>query len=210
MSLPASMLINDLSHAAHIVGALGLSIAAAQKAFNSDYLDSVERLLAMTYIMLAGKKADANNKPQDLSEDEKKRLADFADLFKQILTVAGPSRYQYTETTLKVNLDLAQSMDLSANIGLGLGLGAVAVNASLTVGFSYDYRAAAEIQTTIHAMPADNTIMSTLLGRAEKLSETCLTLPDRSPIDQNIIDKSSAIFGKTLGADALQPVKAQA
>src|SRR5437667_7403924 len=113
---PASKLINDLSHVPHIVGALGLSIAAAQKAFNSDYLDGVERILAMTFMMLGGKKAGAPGSPPgagaaspvDLSADELAALKEFADLFKQLLTVAAPSRYQFTETTLHVKLDLAQ------------------------------------------------------------------------------------------------------
>ena len=55
----ASKLVGDLASVSEIVGALGLSIAAAQKAFNLDYLDSVERLLFLVKMLLGGKKVDA-------------------------------------------------------------------------------------------------------------------------------------------------------
>lgn len=206
--LPASQLINDLSHVPHIVGALGLSIAAAQKAFNADYLDSIQRILGMTFMMLGGKKTDTTGgtpKVVDLSAEEMARVKEFADLFKQLLVVAAPARYQYTETTLNVKLDLAQSMDLAGSVGLGLGLGGVAVNASLTLGFSYDYRAAAEVRTVINAIPADLSTMATLFSRADKLNDKVLTLPDRSPVDQNIIDKNAEIFNKLIGAAPAKP-----
>jgi len=208
---PASKLINDLSHVPEIVGGLGLSIAAAQKAFNADYMNNIERILAMAFMMLGGKKADPNGgaTPIDLTDAEMARLKEFSELFKQLLVVAAPPRYQYTETTLNVKLDLAQSLDVSASVGLGLGFGAVAVNASLTLGFSYDYRAAAEVRTIINAIPADAAVMNTLLSRADKLSDKVLTLPDRSQVDQNIIDKNAEIFGKLIGANpAKPPVKA--
>ena len=48
MADTVSNLIKDLSTVPTIVGGLGLSIAAAQKAFNLDYLENIERLLAMT------------------------------------------------------------------------------------------------------------------------------------------------------------------
>ena len=45
MPAEASKLVKDLSNIPEIVGALGISIAEAQKAFNVDYLDNIERLL---------------------------------------------------------------------------------------------------------------------------------------------------------------------
>ena len=104
----ASDLIKDLSNVPNIVGGLGLSIAAAQKAFDVDYLDSIERILALIKIMLGGKKADPQGNPIDLDDKEKESLAATAQVIQELLTKLAPSRYQFTETTLAVKLDLAQ------------------------------------------------------------------------------------------------------
>jgi len=185
MAQPASKLIQDLTHVPNIVGALGLSIAAAQKALNADYLDSVERLLAMAKLTLGDPGADAEK---------------FAQTFRDLLVACAPARYQYTETTLSVKLDLAQSMDATATVGLGVGFPGVSVNAAFTVGYAYDYRAAAEVKTTIHAIPADQTSLQTLLDRAKELSAKSLELPKDTPqVDKDLLEKQASIFEKIVG-----------
>lgn len=189
-------LIEDLSHVPNIIGALGLSIAAAQKAFNADYLDGIERILVMAQQLLGERNAAGTA----LSDDEKVRLEAFKDLFKSLLVTIAPPRYQFTETTLTVKLDLAQTMKVGGTVGLGVGYGGIALNAALTVGFGYDYRAAAECRTVIHAVHADDKTLTALLDRAKEFGNQTLALPERSTIDQKLIDQTGAIFEKVIGA----------
>lgn len=198
----ASVLVKDLANVPSIVGALGLSIAEAQKAFNLDYLESLERLLAMTKSLLGETKAGAaaGADPVALDAKEKEKLEAFKQLVFEMIKSCAPSRYQFTETTLKVRMDLAQSLDVGANVGFGLALGAVAVNAGLSIGFGYDYRAAAECHTVIHAIPADSTAMQTLLSRAKELNDKALELPERSTVDSKVLDQAATIFEKMVGA----------
>jgi len=44
-------LIKDLTNVPSIISSLGLGVAAAQKAFNLDYLESLERLFALAKVM---------------------------------------------------------------------------------------------------------------------------------------------------------------
>jgi hypothetical protein len=201
----ASDLIKDLSNVPNIIGGLGLSIAAAQKAFDVEYLDSIERILAMIKILLGGRGADPNGNPVDASEEQRANLDATAPFIKEMLMKLAPSRYQFTETTLSVKLDLAQSMQAAASGGLGVGFGAITLNAAFSIGYSYDYRGAAECRTVIHAYPADQATFNSLLGRAEKLSESALTLPPRTPVDQTLFDKNAAVLDKLTGMKALAP-----
>jgi hypothetical protein len=202
----ASDLIKDLSNVPNIIGGLGLSIAAAQKAFDVEYLDSIERILAMIKILLGGKAADpATGNPVNPTDDQKANLDATAPFIKEMLMKLAPSRYQFTETTLSVRLDLAQSLQAAGTVGLGFGVGAISLSAAFTIGYSYDYRGAAECRTVIHAYPADQATFNSLLGRAEKLSESALTLPPRSTVDQTLFDKNSAVLDKLTGMKALAP-----
>jgi hypothetical protein len=175
-----SKLIRDLNSVPNIIGTLGLSIAAAQKAFNHDYLSNVEQLLGLAKAM----------SPPGASPEE------FRALLKDLLASCAPSRYQFTETTLAVKLDLAQSMDTSTSVGLGIGYGGVALNAAFTIGYGYDYQAAAECRATIHAIPADQTVFKPLLDRAANISDKALAVPARSEVDKAIYDRNAAIFEK--------------
>jgi hypothetical protein len=199
----ASKLINDLSHVPNIIGGLGLSIAAAQKALNLDFLESMERILAMTRLMLGGIKAPAaaGGAPQAVSDTEQAKIDQMQAVLRAMITSAAPARYQFTETTLSVKLDLAQSMDVAGSASLGLGFGAVAVSAALSIGYSYDYRAAAECRTVLHAIPADanGTVFNALLDRAKEIGNSALTLPERSTVDQAILDKQASLSEKLTG-----------
>lgn len=187
----ASKLINDLSNVPSIIGALGIDIAEAQKALNLDYLDNLERLLAILESLLHPRKEDGTE--VSLNEENRKVVAE---LVKQL----APSRYQFTETTLAVKLDLAQTLDAS----FAAGVNATTVTAAMAVGFGYDYRAAAEVKTVLHAIPASEQTLATLLARAEKVNDKMLTLPDAKKVDKAIIEKSHETVAKLLGVDKLK------
>lgn len=206
MTNKASKLIQDLSSVPGIVGGLGLSIAEAQKAFNLDYMDNIERLLGLTKALLDPKVEKAQGAPTPEEKAAlKKSSEENAAVLESILKQLAPSRYQFTETTLAVKLDLAQTMDLGASGGFSVGMGAVAVNAAMTVGYGYDYRAAAEVRTVIHAIPSDQTTMNTLLGRAEKLSDKALELPAGATVDKEIVNKAHSLTEKILDKDIKKP-----
>lgn len=192
MSNP-SKLVNDLDKVANIVGQLGLEIAQAQKLFNYDYLVNVERLLAIVAKLASKKPADGA-----AGDETEARSQMIFDLIKAL----APPRYQYSETTLNVRLDLAQTMDVSAQGGVGGNFGAVAFNAALAVGYGSDYQAAAEVKTTIHAIPADTSVLSGLHARADKIADKSLTLPERSEVDTKILDKLDDLYIKLTGKAA--------
>lgn len=175
-----SQLIRDLDSVPSIVGNLGLSIAAAQKAFNLEYLESLERLVPLIRSIL-GKK--------NLSDDDRT-------FFETLLTQLAPPAYQYTETSLAVRLDLAQSERTAASGKLGFATGAVTVSAGMSKSYGLDYRAAAEVRTVIQARTLDPAAMKALLERAASLSESDLELPEGTPrIDQEIHDTASRLAG---------------
>jgi hypothetical protein len=193
--MAASKLIEDLNHVPNIIGALGLSIAAAQRAFDANYLDGIERVMALAKMVLCPEAAQGSTgvpAPTDSNSA----------ILKDLITALAPSRYQYTETTLSVRLDLAQHFEGSAEGGLGVNLGAVSVNAAFTVGYAFDYRAAAECRTVIHAIPFDTNTREALLKRAETLSSSSLALPDRSKVDEKLIEQTGRIFEKLTGTAA--------
>jgi hypothetical protein len=192
-----SKAIEDLATVPNIVGSLGLAIADAQKAFNLEYLSSLERLVALSSSLLSGR-SDAAGQPA-LGGTAKESFDASADVLRDLLIKLAPPRYQFTETTLSVRLDLAQSLKGSATVGLGVGVGAVAVNAALSVGYGYDYRAAAECRTTIHAVLPDPTALQTLLGRAKELADKPIELPPRAAVDTELVTKSQAIYERLVG-----------
>jgi hypothetical protein len=193
--MAASRLIEDLNHVPNIIGALGLSIAAAQRAFDANYLDGVERVMALAKMVLAPEAAQGEKKVPAPTDND-------SAILKDLITALAPSRYQYTETTLSVRLDLAQHFEGSAEGGLGINLAAVSVNAAFTVGYAFDYRAAAECRTVIHAIPLDANTREALLKRAETLSASALALPDRSKVDEKLIEQTGRIFEKLTGTAA--------
>lgn len=185
-----SRLINDLKSVPNIVGQLGLDIAAAQKALNHDYVSSVERLAAVIRSFLADPKVAADER---------------ADFIRALLVQLVPARYQFTETTLTVRLDLAQSIRGAAEVGLGFGTGAVSFNAALALAYAQDYRAAAECRTVLHAHVLDPNVTRGLLDRAKELSEKPIPLADVPKVDQELINKAADVFEKLFGSKPAKP-----
>ena len=203
MADSTSMLISDLSSVPNIVGGLGLSIAAAQKAFNLDYLQNLEQLLALIKATLGGVKQGATAGTTDkLTTPEQDSVNAMATAIQDMLKATAPPRYQYSETTLSVKLDLAQTMQASGTVGLGIGYGALSLNAAFTIGYGYDYRAAAECKTVIHAIPADPVAFQKLLDRSTQLNDKSLELPVNAKVDQAIFDQSSKLLEKMTGVKA--------
>ena len=181
MSAKPSQLIEDLSNVPNIISSLGLGIAAAQKAFNLEYLNGLESLFA-----IAQKIHGENNEDRDK----------FKDIFMNIVQTMAPYRYQFTETTLAVRLDLAQAVQKGTSASLGVSVGAVTLNAAMTEGFSSNYRAAAEVKTVLQAVPFDPAQVAALIANANALNNKDLTLSDPTPVDQAYMDKSAEILGK--------------
>jgi hypothetical protein len=178
----------ELNTVAGIVGELGRNIADAQKRFDQDYLENIEKILGLKILLAANTKA-----PEGANAADQKASVDT--LVKLLLAI-GPSRYQFTETTLGVRLNLAQTFDVGASVGASAGFGAFAVNAALTVGYGFDYEAAAECRTVIHAIPADTALLTELLGRAKSANEREISIPARSDVDAKIHDRLESIYSK--------------
>jgi hypothetical protein len=189
--MSASELIQDLQHVPEIIAGLGLSIASAQHALNVEYLDALERVIAL-----------AKSLRGDAKLTDKDDQAFIEALIKQL----APARYQYTETTLAVRLNLAQRMDASTQVGLGVGFGAVSVNAAFAMAYGFDYQAAAECKTVIHAREADTNVMDKLLARATAINDKALDLPAQHPHEKELIAKASTIFEKLVGTPPTKPV----
>ena len=164
----STKIIDDLTHIPNIIAGLGLSIAEAQRHFDLDYLQSIERLIVLAQSLLGGRKVQEGQTSVELSAEEKLKLDQFQSVIKDFLIALAPTRYQFTETTLTVKLDLAQHLDVSAGLGASAGISGVAINAAVSIGYGTDYRGAAECRTVLHAVPADQTTLRTLLDRARE------------------------------------------
>jgi hypothetical protein len=195
---------DQLSSVASIIAELGANIAEAQKQLDATYVRSLTQVLGQL-ADASGRNSEVKKAEDALAEaritnepaklkaaqaalDAAKALtlpAGTLDLIKAI----GPSRYQFTETTLKVRLDISRSLDLAGSLGVGAGFGAVAVNAALTVGYAYDYQAAAECTTVLHAVPTSESVLKTLLDRAKEIDGQNLTLPARSSADEKLVEQ---------------------
>lgn len=201
----SSKIIEDLTHIPNIIAGLGLSIAQAQKAFDLDYIQSLERIVVMAQSLLGGRKSgEGGTQSAELDAAERERLLQFQGVFKELLVALAPSRYQFTETTLSVKLDLAQHLDVSAGGGVSAGISGVAVNAALSIGYGSDYRGAAECRTVLQAIPSDPATLRLLLDRARELPSQELTLPARSKADSEILSQSSRIYQRMVGTAPAQ------
>ncbi|MFC7738262.1 hypothetical protein ACFQX4_21105 [Roseomonas sp. GCM10028921] len=185
-----SKLINDLKSVPDIVAGLGLGIAEAQKALNLSYLESLRTLVGLAQQLMGQQEGG--------TADE--ALARARTIMEQTLGQLAPPRYQFTETTLTVRLDLSQTMRGAAQAGIG-GVGAVVVSASLAAAFGMDYRAAAELRTVLHAVPAGASVFKDLLGRVEELDAKQVALPPRSELDQKVMEVAGDLSKRLTGKD---------
>jgi len=157
-------LIDDLKTLPGIVGNMGKSIANAQKLLNLDYLQNVK-----AFVTLAR---------QHLGKDQTNVAA-----LEQLLRELAPPRYQFTETRIDFSADLYESEKLAAGASLSAGWGAVAISAAASYGVRSDYRAAARVTSTLHAIPSETEQGgNVLLERVKELTkDDKLPLPAGSP-----------------------------
>lgn len=156
-----SKLIDDLRTLPGIVGNMGKSIANAQHLLNVDYLRTVQ-----VYLRAIRSLPPEAQKP---------------DFIRDLLRDVAPPRYQFTETSLDFRADLFESEELAgrAEVGAGfnMGMGAVALSFSGSYGSRSDYRAAARIATTLHAIPSNETTLNKMLDRVAGLQQIALPAP---------------------------------
>jgi hypothetical protein len=170
--MPVTQAIRDLRSVPNVVAELGLAIASAQKQLNIDYLDSLKVLAAIAKDVLGGPGADAEA------------------FLKHLVMTAAPARYQFTETTLMVKMDLSESKQSQIAIGGGFGMTGIVVNGSFSSGRSSEYRAGAEVRTVIHAvLPQDNqAAFDDLLSRAKALEiDPTKELPNTLNLDKELL-----------------------
>lgn len=167
--MPVSQAIKDLQAVPNIVAELGLAIAQAQKQLNIDYLDSLKTLAAIAKDVLG---ADAAGTKEFLDH---------------LVKTAAPARYQFTETSIMVQLDLAEQKDTAITVGGGFGFAGIVVNGSFAMGKSTEYRAGAEIRAVLHAvLPQQNeTAFQSLLSQASKLSIDTTKIDN--PLDKDVL-----------------------
>jgi hypothetical protein len=157
-------LTGQLYHLPTIIGRLGISIAEAQKELNADYVASVSKLMMLTQSLVG-----ATPSPETLASA------------KTMLESMMPSRYQFTETTLDFSADLSESKNIGFSAAGGAGMGAIVVNAAFTMGYGYDYRAAARVTSTLHARAADPEHNKALLERAATIKGDLAKIKDALP-----------------------------
>jgi hypothetical protein len=202
----SSKIIDDLTHIPNIIAGLGLGVAEAQRHFDLNYLEGLERMLVMAQSFLGGGKPSSSDPAAAVDADKQKKIDQFQLVIKEFLMAFAPTRYQFTETTLSVKLDMAQHLDVSAGVGISAGISAVTVNASLSIGYGSDYRGAAEVKTVLQAVPPDPTTLRTMLDRAKELHGKELTLPERSAVDKKVEERAGSIYEKLVGFKG-EPVK---
>ena len=171
-------LTGQLYHLPGIIGNLGISVANAQKALNSDYIRNVQLVLDMISKML---------------ENQSDSPPEFLEMVKELLKQLAPSRYQFTETTLEFYADLSERQERMLQGALGGGFAGVTISAGYARAFGYDYRAAARVRAVLHALPANDATFQTLINQAKSIKMEAADLPKRYEIEKEIFNGLAAI-----------------
>jgi hypothetical protein len=179
-------LTSQLNHLPSIIGRLGLNIANAQRALNADYVENVKKLVVLIHDSIGGKDAGAKEK---------------AEALRSLLESLAPSRYQFTEATIDFSADLAETLDMTAAGAVGFGTQAIMVNAAFSLGYGYDYRAAARITAKLHAIASDPGMTKSLLKRAEDIHKEEITMPKLAQIEQELWDSVGEIYSALTNTD---------
>ena len=177
----ADRLSSQMVEVADVVGDLGRNIAAAQKLLNKDYVGSLGALMRLGADHLKG------------TDDER------AAALKALITSLAPARYQYSEAVVEFAADLAETKQRSTMIGGGATFKMLQVSAAMSMGYGHEYRSAARITATIHAVH-DAQMASRFLDRAEAIEGDAPMLPQGTSVDQAIYDQVRDIW-QALGND---------
>lgn len=187
-------LTSQLYYLPFIIGRMGINIAEAQTALNADYVNTLTKIMALM------KDATASMAKKGNDAESKADLA----LLQSLLEDIAPSRYQFTEATLDFRADLAESVDVVSSGGLGFGLGGFVVNAGYSKSYGHDYRAAARITATLHAIPADKESRKQLLDRAKALQDDAPKLAATTATEKELWNALDAHL-KQKGAESIGP-----
>ncbi len=171
-------LTGQLYHLPGIIGNLGISVANAQKALNSDYIRNVQIVIDMIAKML-----ENQNDPQ----------ADTVAVVKELLKQLAPSRYQFTQTTLEFHADLAERKQKDMQAALGGGFSSVTISAGYAKSFGYDYRAAARVTAVLDALPANDATFQALVDKAKDIKLKAEDLPEKYQIEKEIFNGLATI-----------------
>jgi hypothetical protein len=167
-------LTGQLSHLPDIVARLALSIANAKKELDLSYVQNIKTIMG-TIKETVGQ----DTAPQDILP---------------LLKALMPGRFHFTEATIDFSADLAETMDMSLSAGGEVGTPVAAVNAALSLGYGYDYRAAAHISVKMHEIPPDLELTAQLLGRAKEIDTGKLKIPDRSQVEKELHESTKDVF----------------
>ncbi len=155
---PMEQFYGQLQTLPRLISDLALSVAEAQRRMDQNYLNELTAFGKIVNDLLAHASPPNN------------QAAEFINIFKAI----GPSRYQFTETSVEVRADLEMTSstgtDLAAQVGIKTPVFAVTVNASYSKRSAYDYRASALIRTQLNAIPSNPDVIEKLLDRSAHYS----------------------------------------
>jgi len=171
-------LTGQLYHLPAIIGNLGISVANAQKALNSDYLRNIQIVLDMINKML---------------ENQPEPAPDKVAMIKELLKQMAPSRYQFTQTTLEFYADLAERKSTQLQGAIGAGFSAVTISAGYARAFGYDYRAAARVTAVLNALPANDASFQALIDQAKDIKIKAEDLPAKYEIEKEIFNGLATI-----------------
>lgn len=187
---------SQLMYLPAIIGKMGINIAEAQKALNTDYIETLHKVFAVLRDYSHARAADGS---ADATLD-----TDATAQLEKLLPALAPSRYQFTEATIDFSADLAESTDLGMDAAVGLGMGGVTLGAGMSLAYGYDYRAAARITARLQAYALDETKQQALLARAREIHADKGTLPALTQVDKDVFNAATealqALTGKDIAA----------
>lgn len=155
-----------------IIGRLGVNIATAQKELDKNFVDNI---IALSGLIRSTIGTAGNSAPDEALK-----------LMNELLKSIAPSRYQFTETSFDLKIDLSES-SRSVTAGSGaINLKAIALSAAMSRAYGYDYQAAARVSCVIHARPVGEALSSTLLDRARNLTDPAQGQLAESPTSKGL------------------------
>ena len=185
--MAADRMTSQLMYLPAMIGRMGINIAEAQKALNTDYIETLHKVFS---VLREYSHADDGTVNEELAAQLEK-----------LLPALAPSRYQFTEATIAFSADLAETTDLGLNASIGGGMGGITIGAGLSLAYGYDYRAAARITAKLNGFSLDETQQKALLNRAKEVHADKGTLPTHTRVDKDVINAARAALEALSGSD---------
>lgn len=169
----SSKLTRGLMTLPDLVGNFGISIANAQKLMNASYLETIERFMTIFASSLCPDSqrlwGDGANPPPAAGTTPKPPVS--IEAIKVLLEQVAPPRYQFTETHIHFRAELFEAQELLVKGGFAGGFGGAMISVAGAYGSRTEYRAAARVTSTIHAIPSSKETLGTLLGRVKEIGD---------------------------------------